>query len=85
MIILQKELVHFSDGSGVTGDFPLDLKNWNLYFSVGSEVAGSGGAAWTGMSLRGYNNTTTSVTVASSDASGVTSDFPLDLKHWNWW
>ena len=27
MIILRMELVHFSDGSGVTGDYPLDLKN----------------------------------------------------------
>ena len=32
------------------------------------------------MSLRGDNNTPTSVTGASSDASGVTGDLTLDLK-----
>ena len=50
MIILRKELVHLSDGSGVSGN----------------------GVASAGKSLRGDNNTTASVTGASSDGSGVT-------------
>ena len=53
MIILRKELIHFSDGSGVSEN----------------------GVASTGKSLRGNNNTTASVTVASSDASGVTGNY----------